>query len=617
MRAARSQLVVVWIVLFLGPCLALAAEPARRSILVLDQSEAKSAFYNAVFFGLRSTVSKASGEPVNIYIETFDLSRFKSELYEASLKSHLRTKYTDRQPGVIVTVGGEALKMALRWRAELWPNVPLVFSLVSEQTISRLNPGPDVTGSLVRLRFEDMLTAARAVVPDLTQLALVGDAWDTQTVYGDLKDEIPAATDGVAIIDLVGLPMSELRTRVAALPPRTAIAYTGIYSDGHDTFYSPLEALGHFADVANAPIVGTAETFVGPGAIGGFVMMPARIGQEAGQLALRILDGESASQIPVTLGNSVQPVFDWRQMQRWGVKESDLPPDSEIRFREPGLWERYAWQMAAIVAITGLQSLLITALLYQRRGRRAAEGNARQRMTELAHVNRQATVGQLSASIAHELNQPLGSIYNNVEAATLNLSSPNPNLEEIGAILHDIKRDDQRASEVIRRLRRFLTLNTVERHEMDLNEAVREVFGILSMQAAARDVRLHSKLTQQRLRVKGDPIQIQQVILNLVVNGIEAVSGASNGIREIVCTSWASDRDLALLSIRDSGPGIAPDHLEKIFEPFFTTKEQGMGMGLCISRTIIEAHGGSLSVEGRPNGAVFHIHLPLAQLERT
>jgi len=96
MRAARSQLVAVWIVLFLGPCLALAAEPARRSILVLDQSEAKSAFYNAVFFGLRSTVSKASGEPVNIYIETFDLSRFKSELYEASLKSHLRTKYTDR-----------------------------------------------------------------------------------------------------------------------------------------------------------------------------------------------------------------------------------------------------------------------------------------------------------------------------------------------------------------------------------------------------------------------------------------------------------------------------------------------------------------------------------------
>ncbi|MBV8183851.1 MAG: histidine kinase, partial [Hyphomicrobiales bacterium] len=289
MRVARSKLVVVWIVLFLGSCLALAAEPSRRSILVLDQSEAKSAFYNAVFFGLRSTVSKASGEPVNIYIETFDLARFKSELYEASLKSHLRTKYADRQPGVIVTVGGEALKMALRWRAELWPNVPLVFSLVGEQTIARLKPGPDVTGSLVRLRFEDMMTAARAVVPDLTQLALVGDAWDTQTVYGDLKDEIPAATDGVAIIDLVGLPMSELRTRVAALPPRTAIAYTGIYSDGHDTFYSPLEALGLFAEVANAPIVGTAETFVGPGAIGGFVMMPARIGQEAAQLALRIL----------------------------------------------------------------------------------------------------------------------------------------------------------------------------------------------------------------------------------------------------------------------------------------------------------------------------------------
>lgn len=137
------------------------------------------------------------------------------------------------------------------------------------------------------------------------------------------------------------------------------------------------------------------------------------------------------------------------------------------------------------------------------------------------------------------------------------------------------------------------------------------MFGILAVQAVGRGVRLESRLTQQRLRVNADPIQIQQVILNLVINGIEAISDADNGTSEIICASWASD-GLASLSIRDSGPGIAADQLERIFEPFFTTKKQGMSMGLCIARTIAESHGGSLWAEGRASGAVFHIHLPLA-----
>jgi C4-dicarboxylate-specific signal transduction histidine kinase len=138
------------------------------------------------------------------------------------------------------------------------------------------------------------------------------------------------------------------------------------------------------------------------------------------------------------------------------------------------------------------------------------------------------------------------------------------------------------------------------------------VFDILAVLAAARDVKLVAKLAQQRLPVRADRVQLEQVILNLVVNGIEAMAGARNGIREIDCRSWASDRQ-ALVSIRDSGPGIPSDHLERLFEPFFTTKADGMGMGLCIAHTILEAHGGKISAESRPSGAVFHISLPLAE----
>jgi C4-dicarboxylate-specific signal transduction histidine kinase len=299
-------------------------------------------------------------------------------------------------------------------------------------------------------------------------------------------------------------------------------------------------------------------------------------------------------------------------MQRWGVNERDLPPGSEIRNRVPTILEAYPLEIAAIAAMLFLQTGLIVTLLCERRRRRSAEIEGRQRTAELAHMNRQATAGQLSASIAHELNQPLGAILNNAEAAALMINSPSPNLEEIKTIIDEIKRDDQRASEVIKRLRRLLTRGAFDPQEVDVNEVVREVLQILSAQAAACDVRLDSKLAQERLRVKGDRVELQQVVLNLIVNGIDAITQMPNGVREITCRSWASDGH-ALVSIRDSGPGIAPDQVERLFEPFFTTKDGGMGMGLCIARTIIEAHGGRISAESRSSGAVFHVSLPLAK----
>ena len=305
-------------------------------------------------------------------------------------------------------------------------------------------------------------------------------------------------------------------------------------------------------------------------------------------------------------------LFDWRQLQRWKISEARLPPGSEILFREPTIWETHRWQIVAIAAVILAQAALILWLLWEHRRRRRLEVEGRQRMAELAHMNRQATAGHLSASIAHELNQPLGAILNNVEAAALMIRSPSPNLQELESILDDIKRDDERASKVIKRLRRLLTRGAFDPQEVDLSKVVRDVVRIASAQAAARDVKLDSNLAEQPLRVNGDKIQLQQVILNLIVNGIDAIAETPNGVREIVCRSWASDAQ-ALVSIRDTGPGIPSNRLERLFEPFFTTKQDGMGMGLCIAHAIIEAHGGKISAESRPSGAVFHVSLPLAK----
>jgi signal transduction histidine kinase len=601
------------LIALLSPSMASTVNPLPRSILVLDQSDVRGPFYSQVFAALRAVVNAQAEFPVSIYVESLDLSRFTGPAYPESLEAHLRVKYRDKPVGVLVSVGSAATEQVLRWRSNLWPGVPLVFAMVDEEEAGRLTGAADVTGSAMKLKFEDMMTTARAVVPNLERIALLGDPLEQQTAYRHFVREIPTAAGGIEIVDLTGLPMAELRNRVATLPDRTAIIYTAIYSDGAGTYYTPSDAVALLAQVANRPIVVSFETFLGRGPIGGFLVRPSAIGEAAAGQALRVLHGEAPSSIPVTTIEAVRPIFDWRQLQRWKVDTANLPQGSEIRFRDPTVWQQYYWEILSVLVVLLFQTALIIGLLRERRGRLLAEVETRRRTAELAHVNRRATAGELSASIAHELNQPLGAILNNTETAMILLNAPSPNLEEIRETLHDIRRDDQRASEIIQRLRRLLRGAVVEEHEIDLNNIVREVFGLLSHEAASRDVALHSRLAPEMLRASGDAIQLQQVILNVVVNAMECMAGSSNGPRRIVARTALVDEHMLEISIADSGPGISSQDVTHIFEPFFSRKPNGMGMGLSIARTIVEAHRGVIWAENKPDrGAIFHIRLPAA-----
>lgn len=574
-------------------------------------------FYASIFEAMRTKINGAE-TPVSLYVENLDLSRFHGGAYEQAVDDFLRVKYRDKPIGVIVTVGDSALDFGLRWRPELWPHAPIVFAFVDGTKAAALNLPNDVTGRTTRLRLADMVSAARAIVPGLRQVALVGDRLETQVAFAQFKDQLPAVRTELDVLDLTGLPMAELRERVATLPDNSAILYTAIYSDGAGTYFPPSIALQMVTETANRPIVAPLETYIGRGAVGGYVIIPSVIGDEAAQLALRLLDGEQPSSLPIATGGSLRPVFDWPTMQKWGIDQSALPPGSEVRNQVLSVWQQYPRQIAAMTVVVALQSALIAALLYEHGRRRKAEVEARARLNELAHLNRQATAGELSAAIAHEVNQPLGAILANTETAELLLASPNPDICEIKEILADIKRDNQRASDVVVRSRRMLKKAPVIAEDVDVNAIVREVFAFVTTQASAGKVHLETQTDPMPLIVRGDPVQLQQVILILVMNSLDALQDATVRQRLIIGRTSRVGTKHCAIQISDTGVGVPLNDVEHVFDPFFSTKKQGMGMGLSIARSIVEMHGGKISAANqRGSGAEFTVYLPLARSQES
>lgn len=269
--------------------------------------------------------------------------------------------------------------------------------------------------------------------------------------------------------------------------------------------------------------------------------------------------------------------------------------------------------VAPITYVTS--ALVITRLISRLRKsneeRQQAEETLRKAQAELAHVTRVMTMGEMATSIAHEINQPLAAIVNNASACLRWLESNSPNIDEAREAAQAIVRDGKRAGEVIARIRAILKKSDPEKGAVDISRAIRNVVSVARDEAVRNGIRLRLDLAEKIPNVEGDSVQLQQVILNLVMNSIEATAKVTDRPREILIRSHKNGSDTVLISVQDSGVGIDPQDVERIFEAFYTSKTQGLGMGLAISRSIVEEHRGQLWASSNNGpGTTFQFTLP-------
>jgi signal transduction histidine kinase len=562
---------------------------------------------------MRESLAHESGGQVQFFSESLDSQRFAMEPLEPELLALLAKKYSALRINVVVAVSRTALHFFERHGEQLWPGARLVYVgfLGYELKPPSLPPGASAVVSI--LDVAGTIEIARGLQPEATRIVVVSGVAEIDNRAQQQAREALAKLDKPVHADyLSGLPLQELEAKVAAEPADSIIVYLTQFRDGLGRPYEPLNVLRDLVKISRAPVYGAAEPYIGLGAVAGSVASYESRGRLIGEQVRRALAGEPPDPTRMVLEAPNRCAADARELQRWSLDERLLPDGCEIRFKVVPIWRQYGWQIALMLAIIAAQATLIVALFSQRRRRRLAEEAEQAQRAALGRAARLATAGELTGAIAHEINQPLGAILTNTDTAELMLDSGRDRREELRAILANIRRDDLRASEVIQRMRDLLGQQKFERKAFDLNDVVSELESIMRAEARRRGVVLQIQRAPEALPIMGDRIQIQQVFINFVLNAMDAVAEQPEA-RRTVDVSVAKGVRGAVLTVRDRGHGIAPEHRAKLFESFFSTKPSGMGLGLSITRTIVEAHGGRIWAENDPDeGAVFRAELPLA-----
>ena len=590
---------------------AFAAGSPQKNILMLHSFGRDFKPWSEYAKVVRTELNRQSPWPVNIIEHSLLSALHGDENPEGSFVGYLRALFGREPPDIILSMGAPAAGFVQRQRQQLFATTPMVFTAVEQRRVQRSSLTENDAVVAVAHDFPAIVDNILRILPDTKTIAVViGGSPNERFWLGEMRKEFTPFAHRVSFEWYNDRSFVEILKQAAASPPHTAIYWHSLNIDAAGVVHASETSLSDLYAVANAPIFTFDGSFFGQEIVGGPMHSVLNLGRETASVVVRVLGGEKAGNIKVPASGFAAPIYDWRQLQRWGISESRLPPGSEVLFREPSAWQKYRWEISAVAAVMLLQAGLITWLIYEHRRRHAAELATREAMSELTQMNRVSGAGELSASIAHEVNQPLAAIALNASAALNWLKAKTPDLEEARDALVRVVSESHRAGDIVTNLRALFRKDAQQPGTVEINKVILSVLALVRIELEKHDIEVHTQLDHGLPAMAGNEVQLQQVVLNLVMNAKDAMQSAPTQ-RELRVQSQRSADGRVQVSIEDSGSGISESDVKRIFQPMFTTKAHGMGMGLSICRSIVEAHHGTIWAEARAGvGSAFRFSLP-------
>ena len=583
------------------------AQPAVRQVLLLQSFSRGNVGVDQFTSNFRVELDQRAEGPVNV-VQVVVGPTGSVGAPEQAVVDYIRSTFVDRpKPDLIVTVAGPAAVFARKYRQQLFPDTPTLFASVDQKYLGDLPLGDNETAVAAVNDYPHVIENILQLLPQTRQVFMVtGSGQVGQFWRRELENEFRRFHDRLTFVWFEDLSFREALLRTASLPDNSAILYIIFGTDGTGAAFADERLFAELHATANAPLFAGQSVYLGAGIVGGSLLSIDDLSRDTADVAVRLLNGESPGSVRVPPHVPGQPIFDWRELQRWGIAESRLPAGSVVRYRSPSLWQEYRYTILGAIGALAIQALLIVGLLYQRRARQRAELDSRRNLALAADANRRQTMSALTNAIAHELGQPLSSMIHNAHALQKMIATERATPETIGEILSDIRSEGIQATQIIDRHRTMLRSHQLDKKPIDLHEVISESLALVAHDMRARQIQPIVNLSSNPCIIRGDQVLLGQVLVNLVMNAMDAMAETPPVRRRLTIRTEVRAADVEV-TVRDTGTGLPADINGKLFAPFVTTKTNGLGIGLTIARTIVHAHEGTIDARNNPEGGATFI----------
>ena len=587
------------------------ALPPVRQVLLLQSFDRGNMIIDHFTGNLRVDLDRSAGSPVNVVQVVVSPTGFVGASDQAMI-DFIHSTYADRlKPDLIVSVAGPAAVFAHKYRRQIFPDVPLLFAAVDQHYLRGAPLAENETAVAVINDFPGFVDDILQLLPETRQVFMVmGSGQIGRFWHQELNEPFERFRDRLTFVWSDDMSLPEILRRCASLPTHSAIFYITFGTDAAGAAYADDRVLADLHARANAPLFTAHSVSMGSGSVGGRLMPIDDLARHTADVAIRLLNGVSPGSLRVPPQSRGQPIFDWRELHRWGIAESRLPADSVVLYRNLSVWREYPRTILGAAGALAIQGLLIIGLMLERRARHRAEIDSRRNLALAADVSRRETMSVLAHTIAHELGQPITSMMLDAQALQTMIAEKTATPDTIAEILCDIQAGSVRAAQIIERHRAMLRSHELQTKPIELNAVVKESVALVAHDMITRQIAVNVNLSANPCSISGDQLLLQQVFVILMMNAMDAMAGMPPALRLVTITSEVRAGGVEL-AVRDAGPGLPADIIGKLFTPFVTTKSHGLGIGLTIARTIIKAHGGTIGARNNPEGgATFTVTLP-------